>query len=112
MATRKAAENTKANAPATPPDADQNQGATNTAPPAPEQNQGGNPPAEPPAPPAKKEPVKALSVASKDNGFRRAGRAWSAAATVVPLSELSDEQVAQLKAELLLTVTEVDLPAE
>ncbi len=90
---------------ATPPASDQDQGAT---PPASDQDQGGEPPAEPPAPPAKNEPVKALSVTSRVEGFRRAGRAWSGVATIVTLTELSDEQVAMLKSEPMLTVIEVE----
>lgn len=122
MATTKKAANTKANASktaapaenkeqaavatenATPPSV-QDQGAT---PPASDQDQGGEPPAEPPAPPAKNEPVKALSVTSRVEGFRRAGRAWSGVATIVTLTELSDEQVAMLKSEPMLTVIEVE----
>lgn len=53
--------------------------------------------------------VPALSVVSGREGFRRAGRAWGKEATVVKLSELTKEQVAQIKAEALLTVTEVEI---
>ena len=53
--------------------------------------------------------VPALSVASSREGFRRAGRAWSKEATVVKLSDLSKEQIVQIKDEVLLTVTEVEV---
>ncbi len=85
---------------------------TPPAPPAADQNQDNTPPAAPNAPSAKKAPVKALSVKSKVNGFRRAGRAWSTEATEVVLADLTADQVAQLKAEPLLTVTEIELAAE
>lgn len=55
--------------------------------------------------------VKALSVQSGREGFRRAGRAWSKEAVVVPLSELSEGQIEQLRNEAMLTVTETDIPA-
>lgn len=96
----------------TPPAADPGKDA-NTAAAAPEQvNTPPAPPAAPSAPSAKKAPVKALSVKSKVNGFRRAGRAWSTEATEVVLADLTADQVAQLKAEPLLTVTEIELAAE
>lgn len=56
--------------------------------------------------------VPALSVQSAREGFRRAGRAWSKEATVVVLSELSEEQIDQIKNETVLTVTEVEIPAQ
>lgn len=52
--------------------------------------------------------VPALSVVSAREGFRRAGRAWSKEATVVRLSELSKEQIRQIKGESLLTVVNVE----
>lgn len=54
----------------------------------------------------------ALSVVASRDGFRRAGRAWSREATVVKLSELSDEQIEQIEGEALLTVTEVEVDEE
>lgn len=56
--------------------------------------------------------VKALSVASGREGFRRGGRAWAKGETVVKLSELSKEQIAQIKGEKLLTVAEVEIDEE
>lgn len=53
--------------------------------------------------------VPALSVVSARDGFRRGGRAWSKEATVVKLSELTKEQIKQLKGESLLTVTEIEV---
>lgn len=53
--------------------------------------------------------VPALSVTSSREGFRRAGRAWSKEATVVKLSDLNEEQIAQIKGEAMLTVAEVEV---
>lgn len=53
--------------------------------------------------------VPALSVVSGREGFRRAGRAWGKEATVIKLSELSKEQIKQIKGEALLTVSEVEV---
>jgi hypothetical protein len=53
-----------------------------------------------------------LQVAAKRAGFRRAGRAWPAEPTVVPIGGedgLSEDQVAALKGEPNLFV--VELPA-
>ena len=52
----------------------------------------------------KQEPM--LRVTAKRDGFRRAGRAWSGT-TEVPVSELTEDQVAALKAEPMLVVEEV-----
>ena len=49
-----------------------------------------------------------LEVISKRDGFRRAGREWSGS-TIVPLSELTPDQVEALQAEPLLIVREVDI---
>lgn len=56
--------------------------------------------------------VPALSVVSGREGFRRAGRAWGKETTVVKLSELSKEQIKQIKSEALLTVTAVEVDEE
>ena len=108
MATRKVKQNT--------PPAEENKAQTTadaaTTTQTDKQDQVPTPSAAPPAPPAKKSPVKALSVASRVEGFRRAGRAWSKSEITVALADLTDEQVAQLKAEPLLTVTEIELAAE
>ncbi len=56
--------------------------------------------------------VPALSVVSGREGFRRAGRAWGKEATVVKLSELSKDQIRQIKGEALLTVSEVEIDEE
>ncbi len=53
--------------------------------------------------------VPALRVISKRDGFRRGGRAWSKEETTVKLSELSDEQVSQIKGESMLEVEEVEI---
>ena len=48
-----------------------------------------------------------LKVASKKEGFRRAGRNWSEAATVVDSSEFTKDQVKVLRDEPMLIVDEV-----
>ena len=53
-----------------------------------------------------------LKVTSSQAGFRRAGRAWNTTPTVIALSELTDDQVALLKDEPMLSVELVDLEGE
>lgn len=53
-----------------------------------------------------------LKVTSRQAGFRRAGHAWSITPTVIALSELTDDQVLQLKGEPMLKVELVDLEDE
>ncbi|WP_241069557.1 HI1506-related protein [Achromobacter insuavis] len=55
--------------------------------------------------------AKALKVVPKVDGFRRAGRAF-AGQTVIPLSELTDEQYEQLTTEPQLVTMLIDLPGE
>ncbi|OIO57325.1 MAG: hypothetical protein COX57_02195 [Alphaproteobacteria bacterium CG_4_10_14_0_2_um_filter_63_37] len=57
---------------------------------------------------AKKTTTPGLRVSSHKNGFRRGGRAWSGV-TELPVSVLTEEQIAQIKAEPMLTVVEIDL---
>ncbi|MDT3707475.1 MAG: hypothetical protein ROZ09_11655 [Thiobacillus sp.] len=57
----------------------------------------------------KPDPVIGLRITSAREGFRRAGRAWSMQPTEIPLSELSDADVAALMSEAMLTVEEVVL---
>lgn len=52
-----------------------------------------------------------LQVVSKRDGFRRAGREWHGTTTVQP-EELTDAQLAQVKAEPMLVVLELDVPEE
>lgn len=54
--------------------------------------------------------TKGLRVTTKRDGFRRAGREWTGT-TVVPLSELTGDQVEALQGEPMLIVDEVDVPA-
>lgn len=56
--------------------------------------------------------VPALSVESKQEGFRRTDRAWSKTATIVKLSELSDEEIKAIKEEPMLVVTEIEVDEE
>lgn len=57
---------------------------------------------------AKRKSIAGLEVQSKQAGFRRAGRDWSIEATFVALDELTDEQIAALETELLLSVKRVE----
>lgn len=56
--------------------------------------------------------VKALSVVSTREGFRRAGRAFGLKATIIPLTELDDDEVKLLKSEVMLVVTTVSIDVE
>lgn len=53
--------------------------------------------------------IPGLRVRALADGFRRAGRAWSAEAVEVPCAEFTKEQVAALRAEQQLVVTDVDI---
>lgn len=55
---------------------------------------------------AQKQIIKVLNVVAKREGFRRAGRAFGSENTRLIMSELTNEQIAQLKAEHMLVVTE------
>lgn len=48
-----------------------------------------------------------LKITSKKDGFRRAGRAWTGQ-TEVDASAFDEAQIAQLKAERMLVVEEID----
>jgi hypothetical protein len=52
--------------------------------------------------------TRGLEVITKRDGFRRAGCEWTGTITV-PLSELTEEQVAALNDEPMLIVREVDI---
>lgn len=60
----------------------------------------------------KKQKVKALQVVAKVESFRRGGRVFNRTEATVKLSELTDEQIKQIKEEPLLTVSEVEVDAE
>lgn len=62
-----------------------------------------------PAEKPKTRKVPGLRVQSAVAGFRRAGRAWPAAPTDVPVAELTKAQIAALKAEPRLVVTDVEI---
>lgn len=53
--------------------------------------------------------TKGLRIVSKRDGFRRVGRAFDGTPAVIPLSELTADQVEQLTTEPMLVVTEVDV---
>ncbi|MBI2313580.1 MAG: hypothetical protein HYU77_13855 [Betaproteobacteria bacterium] len=52
-----------------------------------------------------------LKIKAQKDGFRRAGRAWSAAGEVVDSKDFTPQQIAALGAEPMLEVSEVE-PAE
>ena len=52
-----------------------------------------------------------LQVVAKRDGFRRAGREWHGT-TIVPLAELSEEQLRQIAAEPMLVSMLLEVPAE
>lgn len=56
--------------------------------------------------------TKGLKVIARRDNFRRAGHVFGSEAVVIALSELTDEQVEQLKNEPLLVVQEVDIKPE
>lgn len=62
-------------------------------------------------PVTKPDGAKALKVVPKTDGFRRAGRAF-AGETVIPLSELTDEQFEQLTTEPQLVTMLIDPPSD
>lgn len=53
-----------------------------------------------------KESVQVLRVIAKREGFRRAGMTFGSESTRLVVSDLTAEQIAQLKAEPMLVVTE------
>lgn len=55
---------------------------------------------------------KGLKVTARADHFRRCGFAFTGEATVIPLADLTEEQVEQLKKEPLLVVQEVDIKPE
>lgn len=55
---------------------------------------------------------KGLKVTARADHFRRAGHVFTGEARVIPLSDLTDEQVEQLKTEPMLVVQDVDIKPE
>lgn len=55
--------------------------------------------------------VKALQIVSARAGFRRAGIAFGKEPTTIKVSDLTAEQIKQLKSEPLLAVSEVEVDA-
>lgn len=60
----------------------------------------------------KKVTVKVLSVVSKRDKFRRAGREFTGEATHIPLTELKDEERAALENEPALVCFETEIEQE
>lgn len=50
-----------------------------------------------------------LRISAKAAGFRRAGRAWGVSPEDVLVSDFTKQQVADLKAEPMLSVVEIDI---
>lgn len=59
-------------------------------------------------PPAK---IAGLRIHAKKAGFRRAGRAWGVAPVDLPVTDFNRQQLAQLRAEPLLVVADIELDA-
>ena len=53
--------------------------------------------------------VPGLRVTAKVAGFRRAGRAWSAAPEDVITADFTKQQIADIKADPALTVVEIEI---
>lgn len=62
-----------------------------------------------PAPAADTGPVAALSVRSRPESFCRCGRRFTREATLIPLAELTEEEVARLAAEPQLAVEHTEI---
>lgn len=60
-------------------------------------------------PKQKTKKVPGLRVRAQVNGFRRAGRAWSAESVDVAASEFTKAQIEALRAEPQLVVEDIDL---
>lgn len=58
------------------------------------------------------ESTQGVEVIAKADVFYRAGRAWSNTPTVVPLSELTEEQLQELQDEPMLIVRTVEIKPE
>lgn len=56
--------------------------------------------------------TKGLKIVSRPASFMRCGRQFTAEPTIIPLSELTPDEVARLTAEPALVVTEVDIGAQ
>ena len=54
--------------------------------------------------------VPALSVASPLGPFRRAGRQFDTTPVLIPLSDVTDAQIAALRAEPRLVVKDAEIP--
>lgn len=54
--------------------------------------------------------TRGLEVSSIRDGYRRAGRAWMIEPVIVPLAELTDEQIELLEWDVNIRAVEVDLP--
>ncbi len=65
----------------------------------------------PPAKEAKPKTVPGIKVIARAERFRRAGRVFTAEPTLIPLSTLDKKQVEALRAEPMLVVQDVDVPA-
>ena len=55
--------------------------------------------------------IPGLRIRALVDGFRRAGRAWGAEPVDAPLAEFTSAQVAQLRAEPLLAVEDIEIDA-
>lgn len=63
----------------------------------------------PPSNPAGKSMIKALHVRAANGPFRRAGITFCKEAIVIPLDNLSEEQITMIKSEPMLAVSEIEI---
>ena len=54
--------------------------------------------------------VPGIRVVAKTDAFRRCGRAWAKAGTDLPVANLKKADLAALRAEPNLTVTDIEIP--
>lgn len=67
------------------------------------------PEAAPPAPP-KAKPAPGIRIVAKRDGFRRCGIAWPKAGIDLPLAGIKKADLATLRTEPMLTVTDIEIP--
>ncbi|MCX7172602.1 MAG: HI1506-related protein [Proteobacteria bacterium] len=59
---------------------------------------------------AKEKTVRGILVKSKVAGFRRAGMAWGTEPVGIALTDLTREQLKQIRVEPMLVVEDADIP--
>jgi len=57
------------------------------------------------------ETIPGIKVTTKKDGFRRGGREWHGA-TELPIEELSEEQLKQVRQEKMLIVSDIEISVQ